>query len=73
MTNILHAGFTGCAALLLATLLTAPAEARIECRGNFQITEYGLNRHPLLRGRTDRLRSAELARRSPALRSITIP
>src|SRR6476660_5358410 len=42
MTNILHAGFTGCAALLLATLLTAPAEARIECRGNFQVTKYGL-------------------------------
>lgn len=40
MTNILHAGFTGCAALLLATLLTAPAEARIGRRGNFQVTKY---------------------------------
>ena len=42
MTNILHAGLTGCAALLLATALTAPAEARIECYGNFQVTKYGL-------------------------------
>ena len=42
MTNILHARLTGCAALLLATLLTTPAEARIECHGNFQVTKYGL-------------------------------
>jgi hypothetical protein len=41
MTKHLQAGMTGCAVLLLATLLTAPAEARIQCRGNFQITKYG--------------------------------
>ena len=33
---------SGCAALLLATMLTSPAAARIECRGNFQVTKYGL-------------------------------
>lgn len=36
---------TGAAALavtaLLAVALAAPAAARIECRGNFQITKYG--------------------------------
>ena len=42
MTNILHARLIGCAALLLATLLAASAEARIECHGNFQVTKYGL-------------------------------
>jgi hypothetical protein len=42
MTKTLQAGVTGCAALLLATMLTAPAWARIECRGNFQVTKYGL-------------------------------
>ena len=41
MTNILLARLIGCAALLLAMLAT-PAEARIECHGNFQVTKYGL-------------------------------
>jgi hypothetical protein len=41
MTRLLQAGVTGCTALLLATVLTAPAAARIECRGNFQMTKYG--------------------------------
>ena len=41
MTRLLQAGLTGCAALLLAATLTAPAEAKIECRGNFQMTKYG--------------------------------
>ena len=41
MTRLLQAGVTGCAALLLTTMLTAPAEARIQCRGNFQMTKYG--------------------------------
>jgi hypothetical protein len=42
MSKILKASLTGCAAVLMATILTAPAEARIECRGNFQVTKYGL-------------------------------
>jgi hypothetical protein len=41
MTKLLQAGTIACAALLLATMLTAPAAARIQCRGNFQITKYG--------------------------------
>ncbi len=41
MSMILQAGVAGCAALLLAAMLVTPAEARIECRGNFQITKYG--------------------------------
>ena len=41
MTSLQQAGLTGCAALLLATMLAAPATARIECRGNFQMTKYG--------------------------------
>ena len=30
---------TGCATILLAAL-TTPASARIQCRGNFQMTKY---------------------------------
>jgi len=41
MTTFLQAGILCCAALLLTTMLTVPAEARIECRGNFQMTKYG--------------------------------
>jgi hypothetical protein len=41
MSKIVQAGVAGCAALLLAGMLAAPAEARIECRGNFQITSQG--------------------------------
>ena len=41
MSTILHAGLAGCAAVALTTMLTAGAEARIECRGNFQMTKYG--------------------------------
>jgi hypothetical protein len=41
MTRLQQAGLTGCAALLLATMLAAPATARIGCRGNFQMTKYG--------------------------------
>jgi hypothetical protein len=32
---------TGCAAILLAAMLTTPATARIQCHGNFQMTKYG--------------------------------
>jgi hypothetical protein len=42
MGKVLQVGVTGCASLLLAAMLAAPAEARIECRGNFQVTKYGL-------------------------------
>jgi hypothetical protein len=42
MANLLHAGLTGLAVLLLTAIVTSPAEARIECRGNFQVTKYGL-------------------------------
>jgi hypothetical protein len=41
MRTILQAGLAGCVALALTTMLTAGAEARIECRGNFQMTKYG--------------------------------
>ena len=41
MTRLQQAGLTGCAALLLATMLAAPATARIECRGNFQMNKSG--------------------------------
>ena len=41
MSTILQAGLAGCAAVALTTMLTAGAEARIECRGNFQMTKYG--------------------------------
>ena len=41
MTTFLQAGIICCAALLLTAMLTVPAEARIECRGNFQMTKYG--------------------------------
>ena len=41
MTTVLHAGIVGWSTLLLSTMLTVPAEARIECRGNFQMTKYG--------------------------------
>jgi len=36
MTNILHAGFTGCAALLLATLLTAPPKRGSNAAATFR-------------------------------------
>lgn len=41
MTRLPLGGMAGCGVFLLATMLTAPAEARIQCRGNFQITKYG--------------------------------
>ena len=41
MSKPLLAGVTGCAAILLAAMLTTPAAARIQCRGNFQMTKYG--------------------------------
>ena len=41
MTTFLQAGFICCAALLLTAMLTVPPEARIQCRGNFQMTKYG--------------------------------
>jgi hypothetical protein len=33
MSSILHAGLAGCAAVALTAMLTATAEARIQCRG----------------------------------------
>jgi hypothetical protein len=41
MSRILQAGLAGCVALALTIMLTEPSEARIECRGNFQMTKYG--------------------------------
>ena len=41
MTRLQQIGVTGCAVLLLALALAAPAAAKIQCRGNFQITKYG--------------------------------
>ena len=42
MSGILQAGLAGCEAVAVTAMLTAPAEARIQCRGNFQVTKYGL-------------------------------
>jgi len=42
MSGILHAGLAGCAAVALTAMLTATAEARIQCGGNFQVTKYGM-------------------------------
>ena len=42
MKSNLKACLAGCAVVAAATLAAAdPAAARIECRGNFQITKYG--------------------------------
>ena len=41
MSKLLQAGMTACAAILLAAMLTTPAAARIQCHGNFQMTNYG--------------------------------
>ena len=40
MTSFVQTGLICCAALLLAALLAAPAAAKIQCRGNFQMTKY---------------------------------
>ena len=42
MSRILQVGLAGCAAVALTAMLTEPSEARIQCRGNFQVTKYGL-------------------------------
>jgi len=41
MSKLLRSGVTGCATILLAAMLTTPATARIECRGNFQMNKSG--------------------------------
>lgn len=41
MTSFLQTGLICCAALLLAALAATPAAAKIQCRGNFQMTKYG--------------------------------
>jgi hypothetical protein len=41
MTSFLQTGLICCAALLLAALVATPAAAKIQCRGNFQMTKYG--------------------------------
>jgi len=42
MSRILQVGLAGCAAVALTAMLTEPSEARIQCRGNFQVTKYVL-------------------------------
>jgi hypothetical protein len=43
MSRVLQAGFSGLAAIiLLSTALLQPANARILCQGEFQVTQYGL-------------------------------
>ena len=43
MSRYLASGFTTLAVTaLLALAATSPAEARIECRGQFQVSKYGL-------------------------------
>ena len=39
---VLRGSATLAVAALLAVAVTSPAAARIECRGNFQVTKYGL-------------------------------
>ena len=46
MSRILQVGLAGCAAVALTAMLTEPSEARIQCRGNFQVTKYGLPATP---------------------------
>ena len=61
MSKLLRSGVTGCAAILLAAMLTTPATARIECHGNFQMNKSGADRHALLRGGANRVRGTELS------------
>jgi hypothetical protein len=42
MSIFLQAGLAGCVAVALTAMLTEPGEAKIQCRGNFQVTKYGL-------------------------------
>jgi hypothetical protein len=42
MSRFLQAGLAGCVAVALTAMLTEPVEAKIQCRGNFQVTKYGL-------------------------------
>jgi|SRR6516165_2440174 len=44
MSRVLQAGFTGLAAVILlgSTVSLQPAAARIQCQGEFQVTQYGL-------------------------------
>jgi len=42
MTHTTQTYLAGCAAALILVMATGPAAARIECRGNFQVTKYGL-------------------------------
>jgi hypothetical protein len=44
MSRVLQAGFTGLAAIIVlgGTALLQPAAARIQCQGEFQVTQYGL-------------------------------
>ncbi|HSA67469.1 MAG TPA: hypothetical protein VLE24_07375 [Methyloceanibacter sp.] len=42
MSRFLQAGLAGCAAVALTAMLMEPVEAKIQCRGNFQVTKYGL-------------------------------
>jgi hypothetical protein len=42
MSRYLASGFTVAVTALLALAATSPAEARIECRGQFQVSKYGL-------------------------------
>jgi hypothetical protein len=41
MSRVLHTGFIGLMALLSAALV-GPANARIACQGEFQVTQFGL-------------------------------
>ena len=63
MNRYLPSGFATLAVTaLLALAAASPAEARIECRGQFQVTKYGLISDAVLRGREYRTRCPELWR-----------
>ena len=55
--HLLSGSATLAVAALLAMAVASPAAARIECRGNFQITQIWSDRDALLRGR-DRSRAS---------------
>src|SRR5262249_9522755 len=46
MSRVLQAGFAGLAAITLLMAFLQPAAALIFCRGEFQVTKYGLTAPP---------------------------
>jgi hypothetical protein len=55
----------------LGRSLAAPASARIQCQGNFQVTKYGLLATPYWRSVKSRASPGAMARMSPTPKSAT--